>query len=393
MDIIIIPFHDYKKWVNEGFRTRDAHVFQHLEKEEKIDKILVVNRPTSIAEILLKHKRWYVDEGETIREDKMVHLTQIGTKSYCLDILVPDLLKVVHEKKAWWFTAFRYPKVINAINESVNKIGMKNPTLLLQNPMAIGAVKGVNYKEFVFDAIDNWLYHPQMKDKELIKANYETVDQNADLILTVSESLTNLFKHNRNVHWVPNGVDVDYFKSAYKTDRSDRICIGYVGKIQERVNFSLVESCLKEFNQCDFVFIGPVLAQKKEIKMLQSKYANIHFTGDVHYNDLPSEMKMFDIAIIPHIIDEFTSSMNPLKLYEYLAAGKPVVTTSVAGTGNISPYVYSVDNDGDFIDVLRARIFNYKNETIDPNIISKSIPKECTWNYRVKCIMRELEKL
>lgn len=52
VNVVIVPFHDYKKWNEEGFRTRDAHVCEHFSENSEIEKILVINRPTSLAEVL-----------------------------------------------------------------------------------------------------------------------------------------------------------------------------------------------------------------------------------------------------------------------------------------------------------------------------------------------------
>lgn len=380
MNIIMVPFHDYKKWKKEGFRTRDAHVCEHFSRDNKIDKILVINRPTSLAEIILKREPWKTPEGEVEYKTNRVQLSKMSENVWCLDIFLLDFFKVAIQKKMWWFTAFNYIKVTSAIKEALEYLEMTDSILLLQNPMAIGVAKNIKYQKFVFDAIDNWLYHPQMPNKELIKENYEYVDKNADLIMTVSEALMKTFPNNKNIHWIPNGVDVDYFAKAKKEFRSVGKVIGYVGKIQDRVDFGLVEECLKEFPKEKFVFLGPVYSQNDVVNKLQSQYSNIEFTGDIHYSKLPDAMKEFDITIIPHKVDQFTESMNPLKLYEYLAAGKPVVTTGVAGTSAISSYVYISEEKTMFVNNLKTLIDDASSFSADE--IARSIPDECQWNSR-----------
>ena len=64
VNVVIVPFHDYKKWNEEGFRTRDAHVCEHFSENSEIEKILVINRPTSLAEVLIKRKNWKTKGGE-----------------------------------------------------------------------------------------------------------------------------------------------------------------------------------------------------------------------------------------------------------------------------------------------------------------------------------------
>ena len=102
-------------------------------------------------------------------------------------------------------------------------------------------------------------------------------------------------------------------------------------------------------------------------------------------------MKCFDIAIIPHKVDEFTNSMNPLKLYEYLAAGKPVVTTGVAGTNSISTYVRCADSYETFIYEVEQLINEIK--MINPMDVVNSVPADCTWTNRTNLMIDCFKKL
>lgn len=392
MNIVMIPFHDCKKWIGEGYRTRDAHLAENFVKNDKVEKLLVINRPVSLAEKLLKKQNWVTLPSKTVTESKNFRIGLLDNGIYCLDTYVPDFFKVAIEKKSWWFTAFTYDFVKNSINKALEFLGMKDAVLLLQNPMAIGAVESVKCRKFVFDAIDNWLYHPQMsKIKKVVSKNYDYVDKNADMILTVSKALTETFSENKNVNWVSNGVDIDYFTSAFKTEKSEKPVIGYVGKIQDRVDFDLVEKCLKEFKDCRFVFLGPAYSQQARISELDSKYSNIEFTGDVHYNELPEKMKEFDIAVIPHKVDSFTKSMNPLKLYEYLAAGKQVVSTPVAGVDGISDNVYIAGDYSGFTENLKMAVSRIG--AVSCNAIAETIPQEYTWKNKSEHILDLISKL
>lgn len=385
----MVPFHDYKKWLNEGFRTRDAHVFEHFAKKDSIGKILVINRPTSVAEMLIKRKSWKTPEGMIEYKKNGVQLSKMSGNTWCLDILALDFFKVILQRKMWWFTAFNYGHVGKSINEAISYLNMTDAILLLQNPMAIGTVKALQYKYFVFDAIDNWLYHPQMPNKKLINTNYKFVSAHADLVTTVSQALLEIFQKNKNAYWVPNGVDIEYFRDAVKPIRKSHRIVGYIGKIQDRVDFNLVEKCLKNFPRTQFVFLGPVYSQHERISMLQKRYNNIIFKGDIHYSRLPIEMKAFDIAIIPHKVDLFTNSMNPLKLYEYLAAGKPVVTTGIAGTDFVSSYVRVCETAADFVEKLNDVL----SEPVNSLDVVDSVPNECTWEHRTDVMIKMINAL
>ena len=392
-DLIILPFHDYKKWLSEGFRTRDAHLFQGFKNHNDVNKILVVNRPVSLTEVIGKRKSWKTDQyGKVIYSKKNWQLVQVDEKSFYLDMFFKDTIKVAIQRKKWWYTVFNYQNTIDIINEACKIIQMQNRVILLQNPMAVGVIGKLNERIVAFDAIDNWLHHPQnIKYKDLLVDNYKLIEQKADCIFTVSKDLKNLFKDNKNVNWVPNGVDKEYFsRSIVNGEKKEKITIGYVGKIQDRIDFKLVEQCLQKYRKCNFVFLGPVLSCHCNVKYLSEKYNNISFVGDVHYNDLPKKMKEIDIAIIPHLINEFTNSMNPLKLYEYLAAGKQVVTTPVAGTENLSDYVYISNNSNEFIDNIKKAIDIYLSDYNISKKVSETIIDEYTWQNKCDEIIQSL---
>ncbi|CEP94201.1 glycosyltransferase [[Clostridium] sordellii] len=395
IDLIIFPFHDYKKWINEGFRTRDAHLFENFKKDERIGNILVVNRPVSLAEIILKRSSWKTKNMDIKSSSRNHQLSQVSDNVFILDTLIPHFFRVAIEKKAWWNTSFNNNEVINNIRKSMKYIGMNNTCLLLQTPMAAGVVNKLGVDKVAFDAIDNWLHHPQMfKYKDIIQSNYELMEKHSNVIFTVSKDLKKLFNNNENVHWISNGVDVDYFKPSLKYENDYKnINIGYVGKIQERIDFKLVELCLNKFKNYKFTFCGPVLSCKDNVDKLVNKYKNIEFVGDIHYNDLPNKMKEFDITIIPHKVDKFTNSMNPLKLYEYIASGKQVISTGVAGINNISPYVYLSLNYDEFLINIEKSINILKHNDNLSIMVTNSLDENYTWKNKTHDIVKSMYEL
>lgn len=394
MELVVLPFHDFKKWIAEGYRTRDAHLFQHFEKNNNVEKILVVNRPVSLAEWIVKRKKWKTEIGEVVFEDKGMCITQVSKKTYIIDFFIFDFFKVIMQQKRWWETAFKNEKVVKGIRESIERIGMEKPLLFLQNPMSVNVAREIGFHGFYFDAIDNWLVHPQMeKQRNIVKDNYSFINYNADYIFTVSENLKVIFR-DEDISWIPNGVDISLFREKINESdhkqRSKRI--GYIGKIQERVDLDLIESIARKFKDNEIFIYGPIYSQKKKIKKLSSKYNNLEFKGDVHYKELPKVLNSFDIGIIPHIESEFTKSMNPLKLYEYLAAGKPVVTTNIAGINNVSEFVYIAKDHADFLQKIEWLIDEYNKIMISPTLISSSLNDNISWSYKAESILSVIKK-
>ena len=172
-NFVIQPFHDYRKWEKEGYRTRDAHFFQQLEKRKDVDNIIIVNRPLSLAERIIKGDS-LKNIGFFVFNDENFSIRKISEKTYVFDFYTSDFIKVIIENRKWWDTIFRSKKITNKIKLGLKFLEISDYILLIQNPMAIGLAESLNYNLFVFDVIDNWLEHPQMRSiVSTIKSNYK----------------------------------------------------------------------------------------------------------------------------------------------------------------------------------------------------------------------------
>jgi glycosyltransferase involved in cell wall biosynthesis len=128
----------------------------------------------------------------------------------------------------------------------------------------------------------------------------------------------------------PSGVDFERFARTPHVpphalyEHLDRPVCGYVGVIDERIDFAVLSAVAER--ALEVVLVGPVV--KLEGVALPRR-DNVHFTGQMPYDDLPSLLAGFDVAMMPFALGEATASISPTKTPEYLAAGKPVVTTAV----------------------------------------------------------------
>jgi teichuronic acid biosynthesis glycosyltransferase TuaH len=165
--------------------------------------------------------------------------------------------------------------------------------------------------------------HGLVSEQELV--------EHADLVICSSKQLfENKKKVNPNTHFVPNAADVDHSQKALDPALSlspllsdiPGPIIGYLGSIDHRMDFGLLEYIARQHPDKNFVLIGPVFATLSQ-GIISSP--NIYFPGKIKYDDLPSVLKGFSVCIIPFKKDEQSATVFPLKLFEYLGAGKPVV--------------------------------------------------------------------
>lgn len=102
--------------------------------------------------------------------------------------------------------------------------------------------------------------------------------------------------------------------------------IGIVGQINQRIDIVTVTAMATRHPEWNLIFIGPVVRERVDVSELE-RLPNVHFLGRKSAEDLPRYLKSISVCLIPYIVDEHTTYMHPLKTLEYLAAGKPVVST------------------------------------------------------------------
>lgn len=158
--------------------------------------------------------------------------------------------------------------------------------------------------------------------------------QKADLVFTGGYSLYEAKKSKHaSVHPFPSSIDVEhYFKARlYTDDPADqanipRPRIGYFGVIDERIDIALIEEVARRKFDWQFVMVGPAV---KINPTILPKLPNIHYLGMKSYETLPDYIAGWDIAMMPFAHNESTRYISPTKTPEYLAAGKPVISTPI----------------------------------------------------------------
>lgn len=262
------------------------------------------------------------------------------------------------------------------ITRVLNELGFSDFILWIASPRMVDMAAKIHSTIKVFDAIDNLLAHPQMsRSYGRIKKSYRWVDDNADLICIAAEGQRKMFTNSSKLFLLPNCVDsvfLDAKKSEMPFDVKDvaKPTAGYVGVLQERMDVQLIEETAKRLPDVNFVFVGPI--KSKPYFEILMKYRNIHFLGIKRYSEIPDYIRYFDVCIIPHKVNEFTNSMDPLKIYEYLACGKPIVSTPVAGTERFKEHIYLAKTPAEFADALK-RAFSTDSEKMSADRISLAL--------------------
>ena len=158
----------------------------------------------------------------------------------------------------------------------------------------------------------------------------------ADIVFTGGHQLyARKSRHHRNVHLFGCGVDADHYAKARDAGtavpgdvaRLPHPVLGYFGVVDERLDYALIEALANAFPDGSIVIVGP--CAKVDPAELPRR-PNLHWLGQRSYAELPAYTKAFDVCLMPFALNEATENINPTKTLEYMAAGKPVVSTAVA---------------------------------------------------------------
>lgn len=227
------------------------------------------------------------------------------------------------------------------IDRVLYELDDSRPVLWYYTPMSLVFTHHVKARAIVYDCMDELsLFHgapPTLADREALLLAH------ADVVFTGGHSL---YAHkrgtsrHRNIHSFPSSVDVAHFAQA--RDELDEPLdqagiphprVGFFGVIDERMDTRLLDEVAAQRPELQFVMIGPIA--KVERSQLPDR-PNIHYLGSKTYQELPAYLAGWDVAMIPFARNDATRFVSPTKTPEYLAAGKPVVSTSIADV--VRPY-------------------------------------------------------
>jgi glycosyltransferase involved in cell wall biosynthesis len=220
----------------------------------------------------------------------------------------------------------------------------------------------------------------------------------AELMLTGGQSLYEAKRHQHvNVHPFPSSVDIEHFSRARRieTDPADQAPIahprlGFFGVIDERMDLALIEGVSRLRPEWQLVLLGPVV--KIDPAQLP-RPGNIHYLGSKKYDELPHYVAGWDVALLPFARNEATRFISPTKTPEYMAAGKPVVSTSIRDV--VRPYgqqglVRIADDPESFVAACKAAMAEDASERVtQADVFLRQTSWDGTW-LRIRRLMDDV---
>ncbi|MCF0055780.1 glycosyltransferase [Dyadobacter sp. CY356] len=216
--------------------------------------------------------------------------------------------------------------------------------------------------------------------------------KSSDLVICSSKQLfLEKIRDNPNTYFVANAANLEHSSKALDPELPvlpiiadlKKPVIGYFGAIERRIDYHFLEIVIKDNPDKSFVFVGP--EDKQFIPQWFYEADNVSFTGSVAYEHMPSVIKGFDVALIPFQKDEVSNSIFPLKLFEYLGAGKPVVAIDFNPDLNefTKGYVEFCSSPDHFSEAINTALRSDNDELRAERV---AVAADNTWDNRINKI-------
>lgn len=266
-------------------------------------------------------------------------------------------------------------------------------------PMALSFTEQFHPALTVYDCMDELSLFKnapaELKDLE------KKLMAKSDVVFTGGHSLYEAKKHQHaNIHAFPSSIEKEHFVKArtHKAEPEDQKNVsnpklGFYGVIDERFDIKLIRAIADARPTWEFMLIGPVLKINRDNL---PKNPNIHYLGQKNYAELPAYLSGWDVALIPFMLNDSTKFISPTKTPEYLAAGKPVVSTAIRDV--VNPYgknklVHIGATAADFIGAIEYEL-DHKNDKqwlakVDSFLSKNSWDNTCT--SMITCIQNSIK--
>ena len=336
--------------IDSAFGSRDEQLKPDLVCFSHLRWDFVYQRPQHLLTRAARDRRVFFVE-EPLFDNGSVRL-EVEQREGGVNIVIPHLPNGLQSEIA----------TVAVLREMVDQLfaiqNIRDFVAWYYTPMALPFTDHLSPIATVYDCMDELSAFkgaaPQLRQYEL------ALFRRADLVLTGGQSLYEAKRHqHHSVFAFPSSIDRQHFAQArtISTEPSDQKDlphprVGFFGVIDERFDIALLDGMAKSRPDWQFVMIGPIV---KIDPACLPRHENIHYLGGKDYKDLPAYLAGWDAALLLFARNEATRFISPTKTPEYLAAGKPVVSTSIQDV--VRPYaqeglVSIADTPEEFIEAV-----------------------------------------
>jgi|GEM_PF-322398 len=278
-----------------------------------------------------------------------------------------------------------------AVRRALRLAGIRRPVswFVVPHPGFLAGTLGEDL--VVYYCIDDYAAHPGV-DAAVIGERDEALSRRADLLFVSPPALLASKRSlNSNVVAAPHGVDVALFAQA--ADRAAEIplparnlpgpVIGYIGSIHEWIDVPMLEWLAQQRPSWSFLLVGHAHVNVERLRRLP----NIHLVGAQPYLDLPGWARAFDAAIIPYRLNRQVANASPLKLREYLATGKPVISVRNPEIEKFSAWVRLADGREQFLQQIELAL---REDSPQAAAERRAAVADQDWDQRVVAVISKV---
>ncbi|MDF2839630.1 MAG: glycosyl transferase family 1 [Clostridia bacterium] len=363
--------------------TRKQQVMSRIPKE--VDILYVEPPVTLISPLKDKNtwkKFWRFMEGPRKLTDNIMLYTPPPILPF------GNIVRGINWFNQWWDSLF--------IKQQVRKLGFENSILWTYMPNSADIAGRLKEDFLIYDCIDEHAEYGGFIKKETVNKMEADLLRKSDLSFVTVQGLYDAkVQYNSNMHIIPNGANVELFmecqkestKIAEEMTRIPHPIVGFLGVIQPCIDTELLEKIAKAHPEWSVVLIGPLTAGVSIESLL--KHSNVYHLGRKNPEELPSYMKAFDICLNPFKINNLTLNVSPLKFFEYLATGKPVVSVDMPGVHGYEDIIYIGKDHENFIEEVERALEEDSPERIEKRL---EAAKQNSWEARTNCMLKLLQQ-
>ena len=297
---------------------------------------------------------------------------------------------------------FRRSTMIRALNQHLGLYLVKRAarSLKFRNTVSwfvvphAGALAGNLSEDLaVYYCIDDYASLPDVDSREVARMDQDLTRRAGQVFVASSTLLTPKRALNSAVAHSPHGVDVEFFNQAVEpgceeieaTRNFAHPIVGFFGLIEAWIDLDLISHLARSRPNWTFLLIGRVAVDVGELASLP----NVILTGPQPYETLPRWAKAFDVAIIPYRLTQQVLHANPLKLREYLATGKPVVSVPTPEILQFADRIRIASESDDFLNAIEHAL---AEDSPRDRVWRMKTVARMSWDCRVEEVLRTVER-
>jgi glycosyltransferase involved in cell wall biosynthesis len=294
------------------------------------------------------------------------------------DVLIhPAVLPLHHWRSVEMLNAVSLKR---AIRKGLQQVGGGRPIVITGTPPSISVVGQLDEIASIYICMDDWAHIPGVSPKMLLPLERRLLDE-VDVMIATARALTKLkVPKTGHVHHLPQGVNYEHFQRPRPVPADlaafPRPWIGFAGGVGPALDLDVIHAVAAAFPEGSVLLVGPEQPNLGEIRA-----SNVHRLGARPYAELPAYVQAFDVGMIPYVRNEWTESVDPLKLLEYLASGIPVVSTSLPEVHKYSAQVSISSDPAVFTDYVKAAVAEGKSRGLAAR---QALAAANTWQARAE---------